>query len=343
MGFSIPTIWGSSYGKPHVGYTNGKKLVAEVVADPWGLFPWFLEPSLGDLNLLPGVLVRFHETFVESQAVRHRSAVHWWIYANTIEIQWNPILFVHYFFNVAIRSNHAVANKTLHRKVMYPHVFFVFLKPNRHCRWYLVSDPWWIQAGTAKNSPWLTWHMGFMYDESMINMVWLVVWNIFYFPTYWEFHHPNWLSYSSEGWLKTTKQWSYGWWLTCPKKMVWLGHHCSGTYPRWLTWTLLHQTWWVSLQLSPVGAMATWCAGTRGNPGQGHSIVFQLKVSSNLPGITKNISSFSCLLPEIAFQLLEDWAIFDALGDPRSWTRWSSFSIASWSLAVNNDEFGMYW
>ena len=30
--------------------------------------------------------------------------------------------------------------------------------------------------------------------------IWLVVWNIFYFPIYWEFHHPNWLnSYFSEG------------------------------------------------------------------------------------------------------------------------------------------------
>ena len=29
---------------------------------------------------------------------------------------------------------------------------------------------------------------------------WLVVWNIFYFPIYWEFHHPNWRSYFSEGW-----------------------------------------------------------------------------------------------------------------------------------------------
>ena len=27
-----------------------------------------------------------------------------------------------------------------------------------------------------------------------------MVWNIFYFPIYWEFHHPNWLSYFSEGW-----------------------------------------------------------------------------------------------------------------------------------------------
>ena len=30
--------------------------------------------------------------------------------------------------------------------------------------------------------------------------IWLVVWNIFYFPIYWECHHPNWLSYFSEGW-----------------------------------------------------------------------------------------------------------------------------------------------
>ena len=30
--------------------------------------------------------------------------------------------------------------------------------------------------------------------------IWLVVWNIFYFSIYWEFHHPNWLSYFSEGW-----------------------------------------------------------------------------------------------------------------------------------------------
>ena len=28
---------------------------------------------------------------------------------------------------------------------------------------------------------------------------WLVVWNIFNFSIYWECHHPNWLSYFSEG------------------------------------------------------------------------------------------------------------------------------------------------
>ena len=28
---------------------------------------------------------------------------------------------------------------------------------------------------------------------------WLVVWNMFYFPIYWECHHPNWLSYFQRG------------------------------------------------------------------------------------------------------------------------------------------------
>ena len=31
--------------------------------------------------------------------------------------------------------------------------------------------------------------------------IWLVVWNIFYFPIYWVSNHPKWLSYFSEGWL----------------------------------------------------------------------------------------------------------------------------------------------
>ena len=28
--------------------------------------------------------------------------------------------------------------------------------------------------------------------QSTINLVWLVLWNIFYFPICWECHHPNW-------------------------------------------------------------------------------------------------------------------------------------------------------
>ena len=30
-------------------------------------------------------------------------------------------------------------------------------------------------------------------------ITWLVVWNIFYCSIYWECHHPNWLSYFSDG------------------------------------------------------------------------------------------------------------------------------------------------
>ena len=33
-----------------------------------------------------------------------------------------------------------------------------------------------------------------------LNIFWLVVWNILYFPIYWVANHPNWLSYFSEGW-----------------------------------------------------------------------------------------------------------------------------------------------
>ena len=33
-----------------------------------------------------------------------------------------------------------------------------------------------------------------MYYHVSNYIYWLVVWNIFYFPIYWEFHHPNWRS-----------------------------------------------------------------------------------------------------------------------------------------------------
>ena len=37
--------------------------------------------------------------------------------------------------------------------------------------------------------------------KNVITNDWLVVWlPCFYFPIYWECHHPNWLSYFSEGW-----------------------------------------------------------------------------------------------------------------------------------------------
>ena len=34
----------------------------------------------------------------------------------------------------------------------------------------------------------------------VFSLIWLVLWNIFYFPIYWVANHPNWLSYFSEGW-----------------------------------------------------------------------------------------------------------------------------------------------
>ena len=56
---------------------------------------------------------------------------------------------------------------------------------------------------------WLKWQFPQIADSQELDglqwnllklMIWLVVWNIFYFPIYWECHHPNWLPYLSEGW-----------------------------------------------------------------------------------------------------------------------------------------------
>ena len=55
----------------------------------------------------------------------------------------------------------------------------------------LVADPFfiWGVTKTIRNHP------------KPLLIIWLVVWNMFFSPIYWEFHHPNWLSYFSEGWL----------------------------------------------------------------------------------------------------------------------------------------------
>ena len=49
------------------------------------------------------------------------------------------------------------------------------------------------------------WHFGFglvatdrCQNQAAVFSSWWF-WNIFYFSIYWEFHHPNWLSYFSEG------------------------------------------------------------------------------------------------------------------------------------------------
>ena len=47
-------------------------------------------------------------------------------------------------------------------------------------------------------------------------LIWLVLWNIFYFPIYWEFHHPNWLIFFSgvqttnQLWILETHQYGFG-------------------------------------------------------------------------------------------------------------------------------------
>ena len=47
----------------------------------------------------------------------------------------------------------------------------------------------------------------FLADETdvaitmMSDLLWLVVWNMFYFAIYWECHHPSWLSYFSGRWV----------------------------------------------------------------------------------------------------------------------------------------------
>jgi len=52
---------------------------------------------------------------------------------------------------------------------------------------------------------WISLDLGFeatsIWVRTTTYIDWLVVWNIFHFSIYWEFHTPNWLSYFSEGWL----------------------------------------------------------------------------------------------------------------------------------------------
>ena len=52
-------------------------------------------------------------------------------------------------------------------------------------------------------------------------MVWNINFIFPYFPIYWECHHPNWLSYFSEGWLKTTHQILFGQPIDWPDPARW--------------------------------------------------------------------------------------------------------------------------
>ena len=56
----------------------------------------------------------------------------------------------------------------------------------------------WFRHKTWLISSWMTWPLNPLLSSMII---WLVVWLPFFnFPIYWECHHPNWLSYFSEGW-----------------------------------------------------------------------------------------------------------------------------------------------
>ena len=48
--------------------------------------------------------------------------------------------------------------------------------------------------------------------HNQLIIIWLVVWNMLYFSIYWECHHPNWLSYFSEG-VKppNSNSWRFSW------------------------------------------------------------------------------------------------------------------------------------
>ena len=55
--------------------------------------------------------------------------------------------------------------------------------------------------------------------QSTINLVWLVLWNIFYFPICWECHHPNWRTpwffrgvSSNHQWCDGEKHRAFSWW-----------------------------------------------------------------------------------------------------------------------------------
>ena len=75
-----------------------------------------------------------------------------------------------------------------------------------------------------------------------INKLWLVVWNIFYFPIHWECHHPNWRTHMFQrGGSSTTNQHFFArklkhiWWATmrCPRNpWIW---SVSSTC-RWVIW-----------------------------------------------------------------------------------------------------------
>ena len=68
----------------------------------------------------------------------------------------------------------------------------------------IKNQVWWINV-IAKW--WFPSHVFWFMNH---NKYWLVVWNIFYFPIYWECHHPNWRTPSCfRGVGPTTNQYIY--------------------------------------------------------------------------------------------------------------------------------------
>ena len=53
-----------------------------------------------------------------------------------------------------------------------------------------------------RNTPMYTYMI--LYAWWLWYIIWLVVWNMFYFSKYWECHHPNWLIFFRE--VETTNQ-----------------------------------------------------------------------------------------------------------------------------------------
>ena len=90
------------------------------------------------------------------------------------------------------------------------------------------QDSWYLFLSSLHGSPTISgWDMMIWWDDrtcfpTIVN--WLVVWNIFSFPIYWECHHPNWLSYFSKGFKPPT---------SIIHQVLWIQVKCLGPPQRW--------------------------------------------------------------------------------------------------------------
>ena len=65
----------------------------------------------------------------------------------------------------------------------------------------------WCRSGFSEAVPWDRWKLVLENCPYWGDLIWLVVWNIFYFPIYWVANHPNWLIFFRG--VQTTNQESY--------------------------------------------------------------------------------------------------------------------------------------